>query len=130
MTGRGRAVRWGAMPLCVGVLAASCASEPQSADGRLCAEVERVVGELNAQEVPIDEAEDVFILASHLVVAATGDQDGKPSPELAEVVHAAGMQGANSQADPFLDGLVTSYEACEDAGIAMDRGPLETLAEQ
>lgn len=116
--------------VCAAMLAGGCAGEPPTADGRLCAEVERVVTELNAQEVPIEDAENVFILASHLVVAAMGDQDGTPSPDLAEVVHAAGMEGANSQAAPFLGGLVASYEACEEAGISMDRGALTTLAER
>ena len=116
--------------LCAGVVAGGCASGPPSADERLCTEVERVVTELNAQEVPIEEADDVFILASHLVVAAIGDQDGKPSPDLAEVVQAAGMEGANSQAAPFLGGLVASYEACEEADVPMDRDTLMTLAER
>lgn len=116
--------------LAICALLVSCTSPASSPDQRLCAEVERVVGTLVEQEVPIDETEDLHILASHLVVATTGDPEGKPSPDLAEVIHAAGMQGTSSQPPEFLGGLVDSYDACEDAGISMDRGPLEELAER
>jgi hypothetical protein len=110
-------------------LLASCTSSASVADQRLCAEVARVAGELVELGEPGDSpdmAHEVRILASHLLVASSGDPEGEPSRELAATVRAVGM-AATSSTPEVLDGLAASYDACEGAGVTLDRSPLETL---
>ncbi|GGI06238.1 hypothetical protein [Egicoccus halophilus] len=117
----------------VGALVLACGGTDPSADGTLCAEVQRVVDELADLEVPVGEVSgpDVQayrVLASHLVVAAGGDPDGTPTPELATVVRRAGMAGTSQPSTTeFLAGLEASHDACADLGIALDRRSLDAV---
>jgi hypothetical protein len=115
-----------------GFLLPACGAVTPSADARLCAEVERVAEEI-AGLPPLEDdsssetAHEHRVRASHLVVAATGDRHGTPSPELAAVVRAAGLAGAGRDVGRLGEGLADAYDACEDAGRRMDRDPLEAF---
>jgi hypothetical protein len=119
------------------VLLAACGSRADAADARVCQEVERVTADFVAMAPRVADAEgeaargeaihEVHIGGSHLLVAAGGDLEGEPDPDLAAVVRSARAAGVSRDLDEYAAALVDAYDACDDAGVTLADRPFEEL---
>jgi hypothetical protein len=119
------------------VVLAGCSSGADAADVTLCREVERVtegfvataprVADADGEALRRELLHEVRIGASHLLVAAGGDRDGEPDPDLAGVVRAAGSVGVAGPLDGYADALFDAEAACAAAGAALDDQPFDEL---
>jgi hypothetical protein len=114
-----------------------CASRADAADVTLCREVERVTAEFVTTVPRLADADDeatrgearhdVHIGGSHLLVAAGGDLEGAPDPELAAIVRSAGSAGVAGPLDEYAAALLDADQACAEAGTPLAEAPVEEL---